>query len=218
MTLPFAVIQEIVDSLRPLKPFKVVLLGSYAKGTATKNSDIDLVVVVPGRQAKSFAERMERTDAISQALRSVNRRYPMDTIVYSTEEYSLLRNSDPFLREVETTGRALYGEPTEKAFVLDAYEQEIEDSIDEWRPVSPEERAELHSLFAEAADAKAIEDYEERERAGAVTFISSDDVLKSVMETCHLLGSPANAEHLKASIESLNRGEGREVDINHLWD
>jgi hypothetical protein len=138
--------------------------------------------VVPGRQAKSFAERMERTDAISQALRSVNRRYPMDTIVYSTEEYSLLRNSDPFLREVETTGRALYGEPTEKAFVLDAYEQEIEDSIDEWRPVSPEERAELRLLFADAADtadAKAIEDYEERERAGAVTFISSDDVLQA---------------------------------------
>jgi predicted nucleotidyltransferase len=171
MTLPFAVIQEIVDSLRPLKPFKVVLFGSYAKGTATEQSDIDLVVVVSGRQAKSFAERMERTDTISQALRSVNRHYPLDTVVYSTEEYSLLRNRDPFLREVETTGRALYGEPTEKAFALDAYEQEIEDSIDEWRPVSPERRAELRLLFA---DAKAIEDYEERERAGTVSFTKSD--------------------------------------------
>jgi predicted nucleotidyltransferase len=37
--------QEIVECLKPLKPDKVILFGSYAHGTAGEDSDIDLFLV-----------------------------------------------------------------------------------------------------------------------------------------------------------------------------
>ncbi|MEA2019014.1 MAG: nucleotidyltransferase domain-containing protein [Campylobacterota bacterium] len=36
---------EIVERLKPLNPDKVILFGSYAYGTPTKDSDIDLFLV-----------------------------------------------------------------------------------------------------------------------------------------------------------------------------
>lgn len=36
---------EIVERLKPLKPDKVILFGSYAYGTPTEDSDIDLFLV-----------------------------------------------------------------------------------------------------------------------------------------------------------------------------
>lgn len=36
---------EIVECLKPLKPDKVILFGSYANGTANEDSDIDLFLV-----------------------------------------------------------------------------------------------------------------------------------------------------------------------------
>jgi len=36
---------EIVNSLLPLKPNKIILFGSYANGTANEESDIDLFLI-----------------------------------------------------------------------------------------------------------------------------------------------------------------------------
>jgi predicted nucleotidyltransferase len=41
--------QEIVECLKPLRPEKVILFGSYANGTATEDSDIDLFLVNDSR-------------------------------------------------------------------------------------------------------------------------------------------------------------------------
>jgi predicted nucleotidyltransferase len=110
MTLPLAVEQEIVRRLRPLNPAKVILFGSYAKGTATAESDIDLAVVVPGLAAKTYAEHLDNLVPASRALRPMRKTYPMDVIVYTTGDYEYLKKQrDPFWREVESTGRVLYG-------------------------------------------------------------------------------------------------------------
>lgn len=39
---------EIVERLKPLNPDKVILFGSYAYGTPTKDSDIDLFLIKDG--------------------------------------------------------------------------------------------------------------------------------------------------------------------------
>jgi predicted nucleotidyltransferase len=109
MTLPLAVQHEIVQRLKPLDPAKVILFGSYAKGTATEESDIDLAVVVPGGVARSVDERLLRKRPINIAMRPVNQEYAIDIKVYSTAEYdSLKKYNDLFLREIETTGEVLY--------------------------------------------------------------------------------------------------------------
>jgi predicted nucleotidyltransferase len=110
MTLPLAVEQEIVRRLRPLNPAKVILFGSYAKGTATEESDIDLAVVVPSKAFASFDERMNVSRPIFRALRTLREIYAMDILVCPSEEYQYMKSlRQPFWREIETTGRVLYG-------------------------------------------------------------------------------------------------------------
>jgi predicted nucleotidyltransferase len=95
-----------------LNVYKVILFGSYAKGTATEDSDIDLVVILNTEEfAKSIDERLDRQRPVSSSVLEINRLYPMDVIVYSKGEYDYLKNKgDFFVQEVEETGVKLYGE------------------------------------------------------------------------------------------------------------
>ena len=43
--LPESIKNEIIENLRPLKPEKVILFGSYAYGSPTNESDVDLYIV-----------------------------------------------------------------------------------------------------------------------------------------------------------------------------
>lgn len=54
-----------------------------------------------------------------------------------------------------------------------------------------------------------------RNRDQAVVMLSLDDY-ESLQETAYLLRSPANAERLLASIDSLNRGKGIKKRIKDL--
>ncbi|MBC8323343.1 MAG: nucleotidyltransferase domain-containing protein [Candidatus Marinimicrobia bacterium] len=45
---------EIVERLKPLKPDKIILFGSYANGTATEDSDIDLFLLKDDLQAEEM--------------------------------------------------------------------------------------------------------------------------------------------------------------------
>jgi antitoxin YefM len=51
-----------------------------------------------------------------------------------------------------------------------------------------------------------------RQKAEAVVMISLSE-WNSMIETAHLLSSPANAERLRRSIEQMDAGEGREHEL-----
>jgi predicted nucleotidyltransferase len=109
MTLPLAVEQEIVRCLRPLNPAKVILFGSYAKGTATEDSDIDLAVIVRGVKLTTHREKMARYLPAAYALDSVHKKYALDLFVYSTDEWESMKQSrHSFWKEIKATGRELY--------------------------------------------------------------------------------------------------------------
>jgi len=111
MSLSADVISRIIQSLVGLNVYKIILFGSYAKGTATEDSDIDLVVILDTEEfAKTFDERKDRRRPISTALLEVNYQFPMDIIVYSKGEFEYLKNrEDFFIQEIEETGKELYG-------------------------------------------------------------------------------------------------------------
>jgi predicted nucleotidyltransferase len=111
MPLHTDIISKIVQSLIDLNIYKIILFGSYASGTATKDSDVDLLVILDSEEfAKTFDERMNRKRPISTALLEVNYQYPMDIIVYSKAEFDYLKsNEDFFVQEIEKTGKELYG-------------------------------------------------------------------------------------------------------------
>jgi uncharacterized protein len=92
-------VQRIVAAL---KPSKILLFGSYAYGTPSGDSDIDLLVIVD-----TTARPVERYLAVSRLLRP--RPFPLDILVKTPEEVAqALQQGDAFLHETLTRGRVLY--------------------------------------------------------------------------------------------------------------
>jgi predicted nucleotidyltransferase len=97
-TLP-EVVQRIVQTL---KPEKIVLFGSYADGTPTSDSDVDLLVVI-----ETTAPPVERYLAVSRLLRP--RPFPVDILVKRPDEIQrALEAGDFFIQEVLSRGQVLY--------------------------------------------------------------------------------------------------------------
>lgn len=87
--------------VRVLHPEKGVLFGSYAYGTPTPNSDVDLLVV------ETDATPADRCAAVSQLL--YPRPFPVDILVKTPDEIVRgLAGGDFFLTELLSRGRVLY--------------------------------------------------------------------------------------------------------------
>ena len=102
------------DIVREFAPLKVILFGSYAYGTPTEDSDVDLLVVmpVPESQTRSLAVEIRRR---------IPRRFRMDLVVRSPEEIAYrISHNDWFLREVTQEGQVLY-ESVDTGVVTDSH-------------------------------------------------------------------------------------------------
>ncbi len=96
--------QFATEIAREFGPDQVILFGSYARGTAGPDSDVDLLVVMPGevsgaRVAAEIITRLKPT-------------LPLELIVRSSRQFrERLAMNDYFLREVVSTGKKLYAAP-----------------------------------------------------------------------------------------------------------
>lgn len=91
--------QKIIQSF---DPERIILFGSYAYGTPTEDSDIDLLVIMHTQDRPS-----KRSAKITSVCRP--RYVSMDIIVRTPEEITRrLEEFDPFLEEILTSGRVLY--------------------------------------------------------------------------------------------------------------
>src|SRR2546422_379481 len=95
-------IKEFADEVaRRFKPRKIILFGSYAYGKPTDDSDVDLLVVLPGKGRSQ--------DRALQIRLAVEADFPMDLIVRTPAEMrQRLSWGDWFLREIVEKGIALY--------------------------------------------------------------------------------------------------------------
>lgn len=98
-----AALPEAIERLATqLQPERVILFGSYARGTPTPDSDVDLLVVMNTR-----ASATERYLAVSRLL--YPRPFPVDILVRTPGEIEqALRTGDFFIKEILTDGRVLY--------------------------------------------------------------------------------------------------------------
>ena len=86
---------------RAFAPERIVLFGSYAYGTPTEDSDVDLLVVLP--------HIGDNLDAALQIRNQVDAPFPLDLIVRSpTALRARLRLRDYFMREIVKRGKVLY--------------------------------------------------------------------------------------------------------------
>ena len=101
--IPFKAIQATCDDIvREFSPLQVILFGSYAYGTPTEDSDVDLLVVMS--VLKSETRRQER-----EIKKRIPERFRLDLHVRSPDDiaYRISRN-DWFLRDLFEKGDVLY--------------------------------------------------------------------------------------------------------------
>ena len=87
--------------VREFKPEKVILFGSYAYGTPSAGSDVDLLMIMPLRKRGVYQAAEIQTRLCPH--------FPLDLLVRSPEKVKKrLALGDCFMREIITKGRVLY--------------------------------------------------------------------------------------------------------------
>ena len=99
----FSAIQATCDDIvRCFAPSKVILFGTYASGTPTDDSDVDLLVIMDVSEPETRRVALE-------IRRRLPRRFRMDLLVRSSEEVAYrVAHNDWFLREIMERGKTLY--------------------------------------------------------------------------------------------------------------
>lgn len=95
---------EIAKRLQPLGADKIILFGSYARGTPNESSDIDICVI-----KNSFTSKAEEKAKIRELLKDI--KIPKDIIVES-EEYFLSHSDESWINtalyDIRHYGETLY--------------------------------------------------------------------------------------------------------------
>ncbi|UCH92548.1 MAG: nucleotidyltransferase domain-containing protein [Candidatus Aminicenantes bacterium] len=98
-------VQYIVDKIvREIQPVKIILFGSYARGDFSRDSDLDLFIVVEeGRESSRLIRR--KIDALLWG-----RRFPVDLVVRKEKEIERnFKAKNPFyIHHIFKDGKVLY--------------------------------------------------------------------------------------------------------------
>ena len=103
-------LEEILGILIKHNPLQIVLFGSVNTGEFKKDSDIDLLVIldintIPG----TYEEKMKMKLELRRSLRSINRKIPIDLLVFTSKEIEIMSNQkNPFIEEIMNKGKILY--------------------------------------------------------------------------------------------------------------
>jgi predicted nucleotidyltransferase len=106
-----ALIAAVTDRIvHYFKPHKVILFGSQASGKASRESDIDLLVVIDDRQAFASLMPRERSGKLLELFRY--RSFGLDAIVLTGTEVQELREANEgewdLILEILEEGQTLY--------------------------------------------------------------------------------------------------------------
>ena len=97
-------IQEIKNRIvSGVHPDKIILFGSYAYGNPTKDSDLDLLVIMPSDEPMH-----KRIIRLRKLL--IDYRVPKDVIVYTPQEVNDWKDvSNAFITSIIRKGKVIYG-------------------------------------------------------------------------------------------------------------
>jgi len=101
---------QIIEQLKPLNPYKIILFGSYATGNPTEDSDIDLYVVTDDDfMPKNWKEKNQIYLQYARALRDLCKSIPIDLIVHTRKMYAKFIELDSsFYRYNIKQGKSLW--------------------------------------------------------------------------------------------------------------
>jgi uncharacterized protein len=91
------------DIAHAFHPQRIILFGSYAHGTPTDDSDVDLLVILPFKE-KSTTKAIEIRGKIKPKI-------PVDLLVRTPQQIEeRIAMNDWFIREIVEHGKTLYEE------------------------------------------------------------------------------------------------------------
>ncbi|MBI2591166.1 MAG: nucleotidyltransferase domain-containing protein [Candidatus Brennerbacteria bacterium] len=95
-------IRDVTDKIvREFQPDKIILFGSYAWGTPTEDSDVDLFIVKETKNTRELAREIDGS--------IFPRPFPIDLIVYKPEQIEKMEKiGDFFIRNILRRGKTLY--------------------------------------------------------------------------------------------------------------
>ena len=86
------------------QPDKIILFGSYARGSEHADSDVDLLVIMPSQE-----RGLRGLHQAAKIRADLKTHFPVDVIVRSPEEVrARLEIGDFFMREILEQGKVLY--------------------------------------------------------------------------------------------------------------
>ncbi len=98
----YSIESAIVEKLKPLKPLKIILFGSYAYGTHNVNSDLDICVI-----KKEVKSKTKEKKGIREKLKDFL--IAKDILVPTLEEYEFYKNQfGSVFMDIEQKGKLLW--------------------------------------------------------------------------------------------------------------
>ena len=99
----FSKIEAMVDRLaEQFHPVKIILFGSYARGTAKPDSDVDLLVIASTQGSR-------RQLAVQMDIALADRDIPLDLLVVSPQEFDQYRDiAGSIIYPVVREGKVMY--------------------------------------------------------------------------------------------------------------
>ncbi len=103
-------IDEIINKLKLINPYLIILFGSYANGTQNEDSDIDILVVTNDDfMPSTFQERLEYRLSVKKIIRNISKEVQIDMLVYSRAMFQeFIKLNSNFAKEILTNGKKLY--------------------------------------------------------------------------------------------------------------
>lgn len=101
------IVRIILKEIKPPRPLSIILFGSFVKGSASADSDIDIVIVYPRSKSKPLiaAELSEAEKKITSLFGNHLASAPL----LINEFQNKLRKKDAFVKEISRTGKVIYG-------------------------------------------------------------------------------------------------------------
>lgn len=93
--------KQLTPTLRKLGVGKAILFGSVSKGTGSRKSDIDILLVVDTKER--FFDRYRRFEGIYDELKGRS----VDMLIYTPEELNQIAHR-PFIKRILAEGQTIY--------------------------------------------------------------------------------------------------------------
>ncbi len=103
-------IEELKKILGKENIYLILLFGSYANGTASVDSDIDVLVVTKDDYLpKNFEEHTNIYLQISRKIRHIKMEVPIDLVVHTLPMYKkFIEQENAFSKEIIANGKIIY--------------------------------------------------------------------------------------------------------------